>query len=49
VLLTFDDWAYGDPSRATRIGASLQSRNIRAAFCLINKYAHLRDGPLAAG
>src|SRR5437773_9119225 len=35
VLLTFDDWAYGDPYRATRIGAYLQSRNIRAMFFLI--------------
>jgi peptidoglycan-N-acetylglucosamine deacetylase len=49
VLLTFDDWAHGDPYRATRIGAYLQSRNIRAAFFLINKYAHLRDGSLAVG
>jgi peptidoglycan-N-acetylglucosamine deacetylase len=39
VLLTFDDWAYGDPYRATRIGAYLQSRSIRAAFFLINGYA----------
>jgi peptidoglycan/xylan/chitin deacetylase (PgdA/CDA1 family) len=39
VLLTFDDWAYGDPYRATRVGAYLQSRNIRAAFFLINQYA----------
>jgi peptidoglycan-N-acetylglucosamine deacetylase len=39
VLLTFDDWAYGDPYRATRIGADLQSRNIRAAFFLINQEA----------
>jgi peptidoglycan/xylan/chitin deacetylase (PgdA/CDA1 family) len=39
VLLTFDDWAYGDPYRATRIGAYLKSRNIRAAFFLINKEA----------
>ena len=39
VLLTFDDWAYGDPYRATRIGAYLRSHNIRAAFFLINKYA----------
>ena len=39
VLLTFDDWAYGDPYRATRTGAYLQSRNIRAAFFLINQYA----------
>jgi peptidoglycan/xylan/chitin deacetylase (PgdA/CDA1 family) len=39
VLLTFDDWAYGDPYRATRIGAYLQSRNIRAAYFLINQNA----------
>jgi peptidoglycan/xylan/chitin deacetylase (PgdA/CDA1 family) len=39
VLLTFDDWAYGDPYRATRVGSYLQSRNIRAAFFLINQYA----------
>jgi peptidoglycan/xylan/chitin deacetylase (PgdA/CDA1 family) len=39
VLLTFDDWAYGDPYRATRIGSYLRSRNIRAAFFLINEYA----------
>jgi len=39
VLLTFDDWAYGDPYRATRIGAYLQSRNIRAAYFLINQEA----------
>jgi peptidoglycan/xylan/chitin deacetylase (PgdA/CDA1 family) len=39
VLLTFDDWAYGDPYRATRVGAYLKSRNIRAAFFLINQYA----------
>ena len=39
VLLTFDDWAYGDPYRATRVGAYLKSRNIRAAFFLINKEA----------
>jgi peptidoglycan-N-acetylglucosamine deacetylase len=39
VLLSFDDWAYGDPYRATRIGAYLQSRNIRAAFFLINQNA----------
>jgi peptidoglycan/xylan/chitin deacetylase (PgdA/CDA1 family) len=41
VLLTFDDWAYGDPYRATRIGAYLQARNIRAAFFLINQDAQL--------
>jgi peptidoglycan-N-acetylglucosamine deacetylase len=39
VLLTFDDWAYGDPYRATRIGAYLQSRNIRAAYFLISQEA----------
>jgi peptidoglycan/xylan/chitin deacetylase (PgdA/CDA1 family) len=39
VLLTFDDWAYGDPYRATRVGSYLRSRNIRAAFFLINQYA----------
>src|SRR5215210_7984144 len=39
VLLTFDDWAYGDPYRATRIGGYLQSRSVRAAFFLINEYA----------
>ncbi len=44
VLLTFDDWAYGDPYRATRIGSYLQSRNIRAAFFLINKYAQYYPG-----
>jgi peptidoglycan-N-acetylglucosamine deacetylase len=44
VLLTFDDWAYGDPYRATRIGAYLRSRNIRAAFFLINKYAQNYPG-----
>jgi peptidoglycan/xylan/chitin deacetylase (PgdA/CDA1 family) len=44
VLLTFDDWAYGDPYRAIRIGAYLQSRNIRAAFFLINQYAQYYPG-----
>jgi peptidoglycan-N-acetylglucosamine deacetylase len=39
VLLTFDDWAYDDPYRATRIGAYLRSRDIRAAFFLINQNA----------
>jgi peptidoglycan/xylan/chitin deacetylase (PgdA/CDA1 family) len=39
VLLTFDDWAYGDPYRATRVGGYLQSRNVRAAFFLINQNA----------
>ena len=44
VLLTFDDWAYDDPYRATRIGAYLRSHNIRAAFFLINKYAQSYPG-----
>jgi peptidoglycan-N-acetylglucosamine deacetylase len=39
VLLTFDDWAYGDPYRATRVGSYLKSRNVRAAFFLINQEA----------
>lgn len=44
VLLTFDDWAYGDPYRATRIGAYLKSINIRAAFFLLNDYASKYPG-----
>lgn len=44
VLLTFDDWAYGDPYRATRVGAYLKSRNIRAAFFLINEFASKYPG-----
>src|SRR3954447_4911732 len=44
VLLTFDDWAYGDPYKATRMGAYLKSINIRAAFFLINKYASTYPG-----
>src|ERR671911_2990705 len=47
VLLTFDDWAYGDPYRATRTGAYLQSRNIRAAFFLINQNAKNYPGIVA--
>jgi peptidoglycan-N-acetylglucosamine deacetylase len=39
VLLTFDDWADGDPYRATRVGDYLKSRKIRAAFFLINQEA----------
>lgn len=39
VLLTFDDWAYGDPYRATRVGSYLKSRNVRAAFFLVNQEA----------
>jgi peptidoglycan-N-acetylglucosamine deacetylase len=39
VLLTFDDWADGDPYRATRIGSYLKSREVRAAFFLISKDA----------
>lgn len=44
VLLTLDDWAYGDAYRATRTGAYLQSRGIRAAFFLINEYAKKYPG-----
>jgi peptidoglycan-N-acetylglucosamine deacetylase len=44
VLLTFDDWAYGDPYRATRTGAYLKSRGIRAAFFLINENAKKYPG-----
>jgi peptidoglycan/xylan/chitin deacetylase (PgdA/CDA1 family) len=44
VLLTFDDWAYGDPYRATRIGAYLSARSIRAAFFLVNEYASSYPG-----
>jgi peptidoglycan/xylan/chitin deacetylase (PgdA/CDA1 family) len=44
VLLTFDDWAYGDPNKATRIGAYLKSINIRAAFFLINQFASKSPG-----
>jgi peptidoglycan/xylan/chitin deacetylase (PgdA/CDA1 family) len=44
VLLTFDDWAYGDPYRATRVGTYLQSRNIRAMFFLINENASKYPG-----
>ena len=43
VLLTLDDWAYGDPYRATRVGDYLKSRNIRAAFLLINQEAEYPD------
>jgi peptidoglycan/xylan/chitin deacetylase (PgdA/CDA1 family) len=39
VLLTLDDWADGDPYRATRVGEYLKSRKIRAAFFLINQEA----------
>ncbi|MEV6315711.1 polysaccharide deacetylase family protein [Streptomyces sp. NPDC051776] len=39
VLLTFDDWPYADPDRATRTGAYLHARKIRAAFFLIGEYA----------
>ncbi|WP_189129507.1 polysaccharide deacetylase family protein [Wenjunlia tyrosinilytica] len=39
VLLTFDDWAYSDPRRATRIGEYLEDRGIRAAFFLIEEFA----------
>jgi peptidoglycan/xylan/chitin deacetylase (PgdA/CDA1 family) len=39
VLLTLDDWADGDPYRATRVGEYLKSRHIRAVFFLINREA----------
>ncbi|MFG2191966.1 polysaccharide deacetylase family protein [Streptomyces sp. NPDC048639] len=42
-LLTFDDWPYGDPDRATRTGAYLHARKIRAAFFLIGEYAGRRS------
>jgi peptidoglycan/xylan/chitin deacetylase (PgdA/CDA1 family) len=42
VLLTFDDWAYGDPSRATRVGATLRRLHVRAAFFLVNRFASAR-------
>lgn len=38
-ILTFDDWAYGDPYRAVRVGAYLQARKVRAIFFVINKEA----------
>ncbi len=47
VLLTFDDWADGDPYRATRVGDYLKSRKIRAAFFLINKDAKRYPGIVA--
>jgi peptidoglycan/xylan/chitin deacetylase (PgdA/CDA1 family) len=44
ILLTFDDWSYGDPYRATRVGSHLGSRNIGAAFFLINQNARSQPG-----
>ncbi len=38
IVLSFDDWAYGDPYRATRVGAYLKSRGVRALFFPINQY-----------
>lgn len=38
-LVTFDDWAYGDPYRATRVGAYLKSRYVRAIFFVVNNEA----------
>jgi peptidoglycan/xylan/chitin deacetylase (PgdA/CDA1 family) len=34
VLITFDDWNDADPYRATRTGAYLEARKVRAAFFL---------------
>ncbi|GAA0488883.1 polysaccharide deacetylase family protein [Streptomyces stramineus] len=42
VLLTLDDWPYGDDGRAVRVGSYLHGRGIRAAFFLINAYAARR-------
>jgi peptidoglycan/xylan/chitin deacetylase (PgdA/CDA1 family) len=39
VILSFDDWAYGDPYRATRVGSYLKSRGVRGMFFLVNKFA----------
>ncbi len=39
VVLSFDDWAYGDPYRATRVGAYLKSRGVRGLFFLVNEQA----------
>ncbi|MFH8369404.1 polysaccharide deacetylase family protein [Streptomyces sp. NPDC018031] len=39
VLLTFDDWNDADPYIATRTGAYLEARNIRAAYFLNGKDA----------
>ncbi|MFE0046206.1 polysaccharide deacetylase family protein [Streptomyces albireticuli] len=39
VLLTLDDWSYGDDDRAVTVGRSLQRKGIRAAFFLVNSYA----------
>jgi peptidoglycan/xylan/chitin deacetylase (PgdA/CDA1 family) len=39
VLISIDDWSYGDPYRAVRIGAKLKALHIRAMFFLINSEA----------
>ncbi len=39
IILSFDDWAYCDPYRATRVGSYLKSRGVRGMFFLINRYA----------
>ena len=49
LLLTFDDWAYGDPYRATRIGAYLRSHNIRAAFFLKYPVHRAHRAPVSQG
>ncbi|MCM2577861.1 polysaccharide deacetylase family protein [Streptomyces meridianus] len=43
VLLTFDDWGYSDPYRATAVGEYLRSRGIRAAYFLVNEFAQEHD------
>jgi len=43
-LLTFDDWAYGDPYRTTRVGAYLKSRKVRAVFFVLNNEARKYPG-----
>lgn len=47
VLLTFDDWAYGDPYRATRMAAYLKTKGIRAAFFLVEEFASRYPGIVA--
>jgi peptidoglycan/xylan/chitin deacetylase (PgdA/CDA1 family) len=39
IVLSFDDWAYGDPYRAVRIGAYLQEHHIRALFFVVWDFA----------
>ncbi len=39
VIVSFDDWAYGDPYRATRVGSYLKSRGVRGMFFLVNELA----------